>query len=71
MKKREDFISKKIEDIKELNRLVIEEHPNYPTTTIYPRQHYADFFCVQKWNGKEFVCVCDELKVSPSKLMLR
>lgn len=71
LKKREEFIDKKIEDKKELNKLLLEDTPDYPIREPYPRQHYADFFCVQKWDGKKFSCVCNELEVNPSKLMLR
>ena len=38
---------------------------------IRKEQKIRDFFCVQKWSGKAFECVCQELDVSPSKLMLR
>lgn len=34
-------------------------------------QQIKDFFCVQKWNGKAFKCVCEEIGTKPSKLMLR
>jgi len=29
-----------------------------------------DSYCIQKWDGESFKCVCDELKVSPSKSWL-
>lgn len=31
----------------------------------------ADFFCIQKWDGKEFSCACGDLGVAPSKPMFR
>lgn len=29
-----------------------------------------DAYCIYKWDGKRFSCVCDELKVNPSKTWL-
>lgn len=37
----------------------------------YTEECFAEFFCVQKWDGKEFKCCCAELGVEPSKMMLR
>jgi hypothetical protein len=34
-------------------------------------QGKKDFYCIQKWNGKKFDCVCSKLGISPSTLMLR
>lgn len=30
-------------------------------------QKIEDFFCIQKWDGKEFSCACEELGVPPSE----
>ena len=38
---------------------------------VKPKQEIANFFCIQQWDGKELKCVCPELEVSPSELMLR
>jgi len=39
---------------------------------LQPKRRYVwDFFCIQKWDGKEFKCVCSELGVSPSEPMFR
>lgn len=32
---------------------------------------HVDFYCIQKWDGQKFDCVCREFEVPPSKLMLR
>jgi hypothetical protein len=34
-------------------------------------QGLKDFYCIQKWDGENFDCVCSKLGQGPSKLMLR
>ena len=62
--KREEFINKKVERDKELWK-------DYPEHRLKSRQEIANFFCIQEWTGKEFQCVCKELGVKVTKLMLR
>jgi hypothetical protein len=37
----------------------------------FSKQEYADFYCIQKWDGERFDCACAELGVESSKEMLR
>lgn len=71
LKKREEFINVKIKQKEEDNEILKKEMPDLELSPVRPRQYYADFFCVQKWDGKEFACACDEFQVNPSQLMLR
>jgi len=71
LKKRDVFINDKIKQKEEDNKILKQEIPDFEPSPVRERQYYADFFCVQKWDGKEFSCACGELKVNPSKLMLR
>lgn len=77
--KLKEFQDKKVEAErklqKEMNEHWIKEgRPELVDKTRFTKrriQHIKDFFCVQKWNGEKFKCVCKELGVAPSKLMLR
>lgn len=37
----------------------------------HTRQRVYDYWCIMKWDGKNFECVCNQLGVSPSQIMLR
>lgn len=71
LRKREEFINAKIKQKEEDNKLLKQEMPDFEPFPVRERQYYADFFCIQKWDGKEFSCDCGELDVKPSKIMLR
>ena len=72
---REKAITDKIQQRKDMNKFWRKE--NKPKLcepeelTDEEKQNLQDFICVQKWNGKKFACVCGDLGVKPSKLMLR
>ena len=71
---REQAIVDQIEFNKELNKINAENDFDWKEPerlTKREKQQIRDFYCVQKWDGKEFSCACDELGVNPSKLMLR
>ena len=72
---RERAIEDKIQQRKDMNELWRKENApglcESEELTEEEKQHIRDFICVQKWNGKQFACVCGDLGVNPSKLMLR
>lgn len=72
---REKAIEKEIQDRKDLNEMWRKQNkPEFLKSEALSneeKQNLQDFICVQKWNGKQFACVCGKLGVNPSKLMLR
>ena len=74
-KYREKTVEEKIQQRKDMNELWRKENKpelcESEELTDEEKQNLRDFICVQKWNGKQFACVCGELDVRPSKLMLR
>jgi len=70
--KREEMIDKKFQERKEMweewNKDPELKEINHP---MKKREDIADFFCIQKWDGEEFDCVCRELGVKVSKPMFR
>lgn len=71
----EEAIKKKIERNKDANKYWKKEGKRMflepETLTEEQKQSIRNFFCIQKWNGKDFECACKELKVEPSEMMLR
>jgi len=64
----EELVLKEVEEYEELKKLAKQEGF---TLSSKSEQEIRDFFCVQKWNGREFKCACGDFDLAPSKLMLR